>query len=276
MKHLNISLASTIVSLECSDETFLQELLQERYAAFVAPEGAPDIHILLQPKTKPPTHVRIESVKVRQAEGGWRFVYDTFVADVTPTADRAEVACLRSAYAVDSFLRTLMALYLPQHGGVMLHASAVRYEGWGYAFAGRSGAGKSTVARLLSGVTEVLSDELIAVRRTANGWHVFGTPFWGDFARAGANLSAPLRGVYLLRHAKQHQLERLSRRDALAAILQCSLQFAEGAEVAEWMLNVVSALARDVPVYRLHFLPDRGFWEMVASGRGAPHPAQNE
>ncbi|GIV16774.1 MAG: hypothetical protein KatS3mg022_2209 [Armatimonadota bacterium] len=185
MKSLNISIANTVLKLECADEDFLQELLQERYTAFVASEETPDICVTLQPKSSPPTHVRIESVKVRQAEGGWRFVYDTFVADVTPTADRAEVACLRSSYAVDSFLRTLIALYLPQHHGVMLHASAVRYGGQGYVFAGRSGAGKSTVARLLAGVAEVLSDELIAVRQMPTGWQAFGTP------PSGAILLAP-------------------------------------------------------------------------------------
>ncbi len=263
MKKLNISIANAVLNLECTDEAFLRELLQERYAAFVASGAEPDIHIILQPKSSPPTRTRMESVKVRQAEGGWRFVYDTFVADVTPAVDEAEVACLRSPYAVDSFLRTLMALYLPHHGGVMLHASAVRHEGQGYVFAGRSGTGKSTVARLLANIAEVLSDELVAVRQMPEGWQVFGTPFWGDFARAGANLSAPLQGIYLLQHARQHRLEKLSRRDALTAILQCSLQFAEGAQVAEWMLNVDSALARDVPVYRLHFLPDMGFWEVV-------------
>ncbi|MCS6829439.1 MAG: hypothetical protein NZ749_02230 [bacterium] len=266
MQSLTISIANTVLNMQCSDQAFLQELLQERYAAFVAPQETSDIFIALQPKATPPTHVRMESAKVRQAEGGWRFVYDTFVADVTSTADRAEVTCLRSVYAVDSFLRALMALYLPQRGGVIIHASAVRHAQRGYVFAGRSGMGKSTVARLLSGLAEVLSDELVAVRRMPEGWQVFGTPFWGDFARAGVNLSAPLQAIYLLQHAEQHRLEKLSRRDALTAILQCSLQFAEGAQVAEWMLNVVSALVRETPVYRLHFLPDTGFWELIQHG----------
>lgn len=266
MKSLTLSIAEIVLTLECPDEAFLQELVQERYAAFVSLPRQPDIRIVLRPGHAPPTRTRLESVKVRQAEGGWRFVYDTFVADVSPQADASDVACLQSAYAVDSFLRTLLALYLPQHGGVLLHASAVRHEGRGYLFAGRSGAGKTTVARLLADRAEVLSDELVAVRRTPAGWQVFGTPFWGDFARAGANLSASLHAVYLLRHAKQHHLEPLPRRDALTAILRCSLQFAEGAQVAEWMLSVVSALAREVPTYRLHFLPDAGFWTLLEHG----------
>jgi hypothetical protein len=133
-------------------------------------------------------------------------------------------------------------------------------------FAGRSGAGKSTVARILSGEAEVLSDELVALRRLPGGWYAYGTPFWGDFARAGVNLSAPLRAICLLQHAKEPRLERLSRRDALTGVLQCSLQFAEGPQVAEWMLNVVSALVQDVAVHRLRFPPSIEFWEVVLKG----------
>lgn len=263
MKSITLSIAETTLTLQCPDEAFLQELLRERYAAFVGSPQQADIRILLRPVHTPPTLTRLESVKVRQADGGWRFVYDTFVADVSPQADVSNVTCLQSTYAVDSFLRTLLALYLPQHGGLLLHASAVRYEGRGYLFAGRSGAGKTTVARLLADRAEVLSDELVAVRRMPAGWQVFGTPFWGDFARAGVNLSAPLHTVCLLHQAKQHRLEPLPRRDALSALLRCSLQFAEGTQVAEWMLNTVYALAHEVPAYRLRFLPDTGFWSLL-------------
>lgn len=267
MKTLDISIADIALRLECSEESFLTDLVQERYGAFLlAHAEQPHIRILLRPTSSPPTRAHMESVKVRQAEGGWRFVYDTFVADVTPEAERAEVDCLRSVYAVDSFLRTLLALYLPQRDGVMVHASAVRHGHYGYVFAGRSGAGKSTVARILSGETEVLSDELVALRRLSGAWHVYGTPFWGDFARAGVNLSAPLRAVCLLQHAREPQLERLSRRDSLTGVLQCSLQFAEGSQVAEWMLNVVSALVQDVVVYRLRFPPSIAFWEVLLKG----------
>ncbi len=265
MNTLDLGIAHIALRLECADEAFLKALVQERYEAFVLQGApAPDIRIRLLPKTSTPARVRLENVKVRQAEGGWRFVYNTFVADVSVGADDAEVTCLQSAYAVDSFLRCLLALYLPQHQGVLVHASAVRHSGIGYVFAGRSGAGKTTVARLLADRAEVLSDELVAIRRLPEGWSVFGTPFWGDFARAGVNLSAPVRAVYLLSHGRVHCVEQMTKRDALKGLLQCALQFAEGAQVAEWMLGVVSALVRDIPFYRMHFLPDVGFWSLVA------------
>lgn len=267
MKTLDIGIADIALRIECSDETFLQALLRERYEAFVLTNiQQPHVRITLHPKSTPPPRVRMESVKVRQAEGGWRFVYDTFVADVTAEAGYAEVDCLSSVFAVDSFLRTLLALILPPRNGLLVHASAVRLGERGYVFAGRSGAGKTTVARLLVDRAEVLSDELVALRRTLSEWRVYGTPFWGDFARAGVNLSAPLRAIYLLHQHREHRLETLSRRDAMAGILQCSLQFAEGVQIAEWMLNVVSRLVKDVPVYRLQFLPDVGFWEVVTRG----------
>lgn len=263
MSSLILSIAGVTMKLRCPDEAFLLELQQERYAAFVVPEGQEEVSILLQTNPFPPTRARMEGVKIRQAEGGWRFVYDTFVADVTHGMERAEVSCLRSPYAVDSFLRALLGLYLPTRNGVLLHACAVSHAGAGYVFAGRSGAGKSTVARLLSPCAQVLSDELVAVRRAAGGWQVFSTPFWGEFAQPGTNLSVPLKAIYILQHASQHRLEPLPLRRALSALFQCSLQFAEGAAVAEWMLNTVSALIREVTVYHLHFLPDLGFWKLV-------------
>lgn len=263
MGSLTLSIAGVAMRLICPDEAFLMELEQERYAAFAAPEEREQISILLQPKPVPPTRARMEGVKVRVAEGGWRFVYDTFVADVTRGMERAEVSCLRSPYAVDSFLRALLGLYLPAREGVLLHACAVSHAGAGYVFAGRSGAGKSTVARLLSHTAQVLSDELVVVQRSPEGWKVFSTPFWGEFAQPGANQSAPLEAIYLLQHAKQHRVEHVPLRRALSALLQCSLQFAEGEEVAEWMLGTTSALVREVPVRRLHFLPDAGFWELI-------------
>lgn len=268
MSSWTFCIADVALKLSCADEAFLQQLQQERYAAFELPDASrQDIHIVLSPKPFAPTRTRLDTVTVRQAEGGWRFVYDTFVADVTLQMDRAEVTCLRNPYAVDSFLRVLLGLYLPSREGVLLHASAVCSEGKGYLFAGRSGAGKSTVARLLSGVAQVLSDELVVARRSTEGWRVYSTPFWGEFGSPGVNLSAPLQGIYLLQHASQHRVERLPLRRALSAVLQCSLQFAEGEQVAEWMLNTTSALVREVPVYRLHFLPDIGFWDLV---RAAP------
>lgn len=267
MKTLDIGIADIPLRLECADEPFLNDLLRERYEVFVlACSPQPHIRVVLHPKSTPPTRVRMGTVNVRQAEGGWRFVYDTFVANVTADAKYAEVDCLRSAYAVDSFLRTIVALVLPQQGGVLIHASAVRYAERGYVFVGRSGAGKTTVARLLADRAEVLSDELVALRRMPNEWRVYGTPFWGDFARAGVNLSAPLHAIYLLHQHREHRLETLSRREAMMGILQGSLQFAEGTQVAEWMLNVVSGLVQDVPIYRLQFLPDAGFWEVVTRG----------
>lgn len=264
LQSVDIAIAGTVIRLVSDDEPFLQDLLAERYEAFVfSAAGEPDIHIRLHCSPSPPTRARPETVQVRRAEGGWRFVYNSFVADVSDDASAADLTCLRNAYTVDSFLRALLALYLPFHQGVLMHAGALRHEGRGYVFAGRSGAGKSTVAKLLKDDADVLSDELVAIRQTSAGWLVYGTPFWGEFARAGINQHALLGLICLLAKDTRHSLEPLPRRDALTALLQCSVQFGEGARIAEAMLNTVSALVRVVPVYRLRFLPDKGFWALV-------------
>lgn len=265
MNGLELGIAGVHLSIEWEGQGVLQPRLQERYSAFTTAEPRTcHIRVKVHEKTSSPTHARLESVKVRQAEGGWRFVYDTFVADATFALDKVEVTCVQSEYAFDTFLRALLALYLPYQRGVLVHACALVEGDRAYVFAGRSGSGKSTIARMLAEQVHVLSDELVVLRQTEVGWEAFGTPFWGEFQRAGMNIHAPIHGIYLLRQAKQHAIERVGRRESLTALLQCSLQFAEGSHIAEKMLEVVTDLVTAVPVGRLHFLPDSGFWQLVS------------
>lgn len=269
MNRLELGIARVYLSIEWEGHSVLQPRLQERYNVFVT--AAPQTHhisVKVREKASSPTHARLESVKVRQAEGGWRFVYDTFVADATLALDKVELTCVQSEYAFDTFLRALLALYLPYQRGVLMHACALVEGERAYVFAGRSGAGKSTVARMLVERAHVLSDELVVLQQTGVGWEAFGTPFWGEFQRAGTNSHAPIHEIYLLRQAKQHAIERLGRRESLTALLQCSLQFAEGPHIAEKMLEVMTDLITAVPVDRLHFLPDSGFWQLISPSAG--------
>jgi ATP-dependent phosphoenolpyruvate carboxykinase len=60
---------------------------------------------------------------------------------------------------------TGMAIALYQRGSLLLHASAVAYDGRAFAFSGASGAGKSTLAALLcrDAGCEMISDDITAV-----------------------------------------------------------------------------------------------------------------
>src|SRR5690606_2367179 len=77
-----------------------------------------------------------------------------------------------SANSLEAAIRIAASIALPRRGGVIVHASAVAARGRAWIFAGVSGAGKSTIARLLSGASPelvALADELVILAPGQHG-----------------------------------------------------------------------------------------------------------
>ena len=86
-----------------------------------------------------------------------------------------DVAYMESGF---QFYRNLLF-----HDGLMLHASAVAYEGYAYLFSGPCGMGKSTHARLWQQVfgekAVIFNDDKPALRCVDGKWFAYGTPWCG-------------------------------------------------------------------------------------------------
>jgi hypothetical protein len=148
----------------------------------------------------------------------------------------------------------------------LLHSCAVIHDGAAYLFVGPPGSGKTTVARLSTG-RHVLSDEMPIVEfRDGTPW-VVGTPFNGLF-REKAPGAAPLRAVLLLTHGPAHALAKAGPGEAAAALAAEVAppvgldQTADGTTTAS-MLEFATRLALAVPVRRLVFRLDPGFWPVI-------------
>jgi hypothetical protein len=149
---------------------------------------------------------------------------------------------------------------LSAHGGVELHAcGVVAPSGRGYVFAGQSGDGKTTMARLWESVPGalVLSDDRIIVRRGTTGYVMYGTPWHGE-AELAAAASAPITAVSLLARGERNAFEALTGAAAVAGLLSRSIipRQASDAAAMEATLGLLEGLAREVPVRRLRFVPD--------------------
>jgi hypothetical protein len=149
---------------------------------------------------------------------------------------------------------------------LLLHSSGVIHGRSGYLFAGSSGAGKSTIAALSSCDT-VLNDEICLVRFQGSETILESTPFNGFFRRKNEG-SAPLKCVFFLSQSKNHSVGPMGRGEAVSALLP-ELVPAIGMDeritrdTLERMLDLAAELQRRVPVRRLEFARNAGFWKKI-------------
>ncbi len=148
--------------------------------------------------------------------------------------------------------------------GVELHSCGIiDAQGRGHLFAGVSGAGKTTMARLWGEeAREVVSDDRVIVREHDGGIRMFGTPWHGE-AELSSPSSAPLAGVYLLVQAPEAEVRRLGAAEAVARLFGCTFPlFADHAAI-DFTLGFLERLTTAIPVRELRFARERGVVGLV-------------
>jgi hypothetical protein len=162
---------------------------------------------------------------------------------------RGEGRCALTPFALDCILRVIWSTLLPRVDGLLIHSCGLRHAEIGVVFPGQSGAGKTTLARKAPDADDVLSDELVAVRRTEDGWRVSGTPFWGDFARGGISMrSWPLRTLAFLTQSPRDEVTMtpVVSAEATLRLLGCFLSFATDRASVERNLALAVRLCSEV------------------------------
>lgn len=257
---LALTIGGETFLVRCSSPSLL-ELLRQRYRKFLsqALENCWQLEVTLADAGE-----RFSAELSVEARGGaWWIERGEFRGQADPQRRRGFLIQSHQVYSFDTFLRILLSLDLVRTGGLVLHAASVLRNGRGYLFAGRSGAGKSTVARHGGLAGAVLSDEISLARPSADGYRVYGTPFWGELAGSGENIAASLAQICLLEQSPQNRLEPLRRTEALRALLRCVLFFARDSENTRGIFRAVERLVAAVPVARLHFRPTEEFWSLL-------------
>lgn len=186
-------------------------------------------------------------------DGGWQSVHRLDL-DLWADADRRRflVRCApgrRVDGAVERALRFVVATRLPAAGGLLLHAAAGLGAGGAVAFAGPSGEGKSTVARMIRREA-LLGDDTVAVRRDGREWVVYSTPFVNCESNLGAAWRAPLWRLFVLQKSGCDRTVTLSKVQRVAAVMQNVVTGLAGSEQRA-LLDLVTQLVEQVPVWRL-------------------------
>jgi len=157
-------------------------------------------------------------------------------------------------YPLDQLLMIHVAA--ARSAAVLVHAAGGSIDGNGVLFAGQSGAGKSTVSRLLGNgkSARFLSDDRIVLRRFGSKLSMYGTPWAGD-AGVAVNESVPLKAVCFLRHADGTSLRALKPEEILQRLLPVTSVPWYEPGLTEKTLNLCEFLIENYPAYELSFRP---------------------
>ena len=120
-------------------------------------------------------------------------------------------------FAGELALRLGYYVLITRRGGALVHATALAHNARALVACGKSGDGKSTLARLSSKNTTLLTDEIVALFPDGR---VAGTPFRSDFDNVGAPGMYPAAYFVALRKAEHEAFEPLDAMQALSLVAE--------------------------------------------------------
>jgi hypothetical protein len=204
-----------------------------------------------------------DDVRVTRHSAAWSFARGDFHVEWNTASNSGKIRQTANLYSLDSVLRIFHTVVLATRGGFLLHAASAIRNGKAFLFAGSSGAGKTTISSVAPANATLLSDEVSYVTRQADGYAAFGTPFAGELAKCGENVSAPIAVLYLLEKGPENRIERVRAGDAVRALLANILFFAEDQELVRLVFESACQFVQCVDVCRLTFVPNVHVWENI-------------
>ncbi len=275
---LVIEIGGMPVRVHTTDPAFLR-MLRDRYDGFVPSEestggaaaaGEIDFDIELTPARFADPEAM---VRVTQHRGRWTLERGDFRAEWEPRSRKGTIWQTANPYSIDAVLRIVHSLVLARQGGFLLHSASAIRNGKAFLFAGVSEAGKTTISRLAPPDATLLTDEISYVRRQDVGkedggehnasYVAYGTPFTGELAKLGENVSAPIAALYLLAKGAENRIAPIPPAEAARSLLANLLFFAEDEELVQATFHSAFEFVSRVPVSRLTFVPDARVWELI-------------
>lgn len=142
---------------------------------------------------------------------------------------------------------------------LLIHASLVRQNGYGYAFIAKSGTGKSTQVSLwlrhIPGC-DLMNDDNPIIRIIEGKPFIYGGP-WSGKTPCYRNVKARLGAITRIDRADENSIEKVPPIEAFASFLpSCSSMKWDG-EIFNNICNTVTKVVETTGIYTLHCLPNK-------------------
>lgn len=143
---------------------------------------------------------------------------------------------------------------------LLVHASLVRNNGYGYAFIAKSGTGKSTHTALwlkhIDGC-DLMNDDNPIVRIINGEAIIYGSP-WSGKTPCYKNTKAPLKAITKIDRAKKNSVEKLSPTIAFSYLMPaCSTMKWDKVIYGNICDTVINLIESNTGMYVLHCTPEK-------------------
>jgi hypothetical protein len=140
----------------------------------------------------------------------------------------------------------------------MVHASVIKYKGYGYVFLGKSGTGKSTHSGLwlkhIEGA-ELLNDDNPVIRVADGNVFVYGTP-WSGKTACYKNECVQLGGIVRLSQAPYNKINRLAPLMAYTSFMPSCSCMRWDPRATDTLHKSVEKVISAIRCWHLECLPD--------------------
>lgn len=201
-------------------------------------------------------------------DGGYQYIIkDINGAECCLLRSDKEFRCCRCAlngnynmrsFGLNNALMLIFAFAGSRHDTLLIHASLVRQNGYGYAFIAKSGTGKSTHVSLwlrhLPGC-DLMNDDNPIVRIIDGEAYIFGGP-WSGKTPCYRNVKARLGAITRIDRAPANSIERLAPIEAFASFLPSCSSMKWDEDIFNRICNTVTKIIETTAIYTLHCLPN--------------------
>ncbi|TVY05620.1 hypothetical protein [Paenibacillus cremeus] len=260
MDYIQTQIGEHHIRLENVPES-LMKLFLRSYPFYDDPENEPDIVILIEegygvPFVDYEVSIKKESDKISFCRADYLIESDRYYKNAR--------IFVHDELALKHALISLYSSYIAYHNwGLLLHSSCVIDNGKAHIFAGHSGAGKSTAARL-SYPRTLLSDEATIVKITSDEVTVYNSPFRSEQEPTDLAGCYSLSSIQVLVQALHNQRLRVRKPNGLLELMDKVFYWPHSSEETGNLLGLLNILVNRVPVYELHFQYNNKFWELIS------------
>lgn len=142
---------------------------------------------------------------------------------------------------------------------LLIHASLVRNNNFGYAFIAKSGTGKSTQVsmwlRHIEG-SDLMNDDNPIIRNIDNEFWIFGSP-WSGKTPCYRNVKARLGAITRIDRATTNSVDKLPPIQAFASLLPSCSSMKWDSDIYNAVCDSITKIVETTGIYTLHCLPNK-------------------